>query len=194
MSTNRIADVGKLAWLPAGRRSKWAVLIFWVIVAGFAAGPSGLLMGAEKNDAIAWLPASAESTKVVQEAQQFQSKDEIPTIVVYERAAVVTPQDLASVRAQLARFNAVPGVDRAGVGPFPSADRKALQVVVPINAGSAGWDKLSVAVDEMRSIAKDSPAGLSAHFTGPGGNAADSSAAFSGIDGKLLYSALAVVI
>ncbi|MEP7368536.1 MAG: MMPL family transporter [Dermatophilaceae bacterium] len=194
MSSDRIADVGRLAWVPAGRKSKWVVLVFWFIVAGFAFGPSSLLMGAEKNDAIAWLPQSAESTKVIQAAGQFQSKDEIPTIVVYERAAGVTPQDMASVSAQVAKFNAVPGVDRASTGPFPSQDKKALQVVVPINAGSAGWDKLAAAVDDMRAIAKTSPPGLAVHFTGPGGSAADSSAAFSGIDGKLLYSALAVVI
>src|SRR5450631_1227972 len=194
MSADRLAEVGKLARLPAGRRSKWAVLIFWVIVAALAAGSSGLLMGAEKNDATAWLPVSAESTKVIQASQQFQSKDEIPTIVVYERAAGLTPQDMASVTAQVAKFNAVKSVDHASVGPIPSRDNKSLQVAVPINAGSAGWDKLSVAVDDMRSIAKASPAGLSVHFTGPGGFAADSSAAFSGIDGKLLYSALAVVI
>jgi RND superfamily putative drug exporter len=194
MSADRTVEVGRLAWFSAGRTSKWAVLIFWVIVAALAAGPSGLLMGAEKNDATAWLPGSAESTEVVLASQQFQSKDEIPAIVVYERAAGVTPQDMASVTAQVAKFNAVKAVDRASVGPIPSRDGKALQVAVPFNAGSAGWDKLSAAVDDMRSITKASPAGLSVHFTGPGGYAADSSAAFSGIDGKLLYSALAVVI
>jgi RND superfamily putative drug exporter len=195
MSTDRIADVGKLAWLPAGRRSKWVVLVFWVIVAAFAAGPAGLLMGAQKNDAVSWLPGDAESTKVILASEAFQPKDEIPAIVVYERAAGVTRADLASVTSQVAKFNSINGVQRDAVGPIPSQDKKALQVGVPINAGSAGWDKLSAAVDEMRAIAKqDSPAGLSAHFTGPGGFAADSSAAFSGIDGKLLYSALLVVI
>lgn len=193
-ATDRIAAVGKLAWLPAGRKSKWAVLIFWVIVAGVAIGPSGLLTGAQKNDAVSWLPGGAESTKVIQAAQQFQSKDEIPAIVVYERRGGVTPQDVASVTAQVAKFNALKAVVRDSAGPFPSQDKEALQVAVPINAGSAGWDLLAVAMDDMRVIAKASPAGLSVHFTGPGGFAADSSAAFSGIDGKLLYSALAVVI
>jgi RND superfamily putative drug exporter len=194
MSADRIAEVGKLAWLPAGRRSKWGVLAFWVIVAALTAGPAGLLMGAQKNDAVSWLPGDAESTKVIDAAQVFQAKDEIPAIVVYERVGGVTPADLASVTAQVAKFNALTPVQRGSVGPIRSQDGKALQVAVPINAGSAGWDKLSAAVDEMRVITKASPAGLSAHFTGPGGFAADSSAAFSGIDGKLLYSALAVVI
>jgi putative drug exporter of the RND superfamily len=194
MSDSRKSGPGRLAWLPAGRKSKWAVLIFWVIVAGLVAGPSGKLMGAQKNDAVSWLPGNAESTKVIQASAQFQAKDEAPAIVVYERASGLTPQDMASVRAQVARFNALKAVPRPSIGPIPSQDRKALQVVVPIAAGSAGWNLLAAAVDNMRSIAKTSPAGLSVHFTGPGGYAADSNAAFSGIDGKLLYSALAVVI
>jgi len=194
MNADRMAKVGKLAWLPAGRKSKWAVLIFWVVVAGIAAGPSGMLMGAQKNDAVSWLPGDAESTKVIQAAGRFQSQDEIPAIVVYERTGQVTSQDMASVTAQVAKFNAIKGVDRDSVGPVPSKDRLALQVVVPINAGSGGWDTLAGTVDEIRAIAKDSPAGLSVHITGPGGYAADSSEAFSGLDGKLLYSAVGVVI
>ncbi|HEY5248904.1 MAG TPA: MMPL family transporter, partial [Dermatophilaceae bacterium] len=191
---SRIAEVGRLAWFPAGRRSKWAVLIFWLIVAALVAGPAGKLMGAQKNDAVSWLPGSAESTKVIQASGQFLPKNEIPTTVVYERAGGVTPRDLASVNAQVSKFNALQPVVRSSVGPISSRDKKALRVEVPINAGSAGWDKLSAAVTDMRSISTASPAGLSVHFTGAGGVAADSSAAFSGIDGKLLYSALAVVI
>jgi RND superfamily putative drug exporter len=194
MSAGRIADVGKLAWLPAGRRSKWAVLIFWLIVAGVAAVPSGKLMGAQENDAVSWLPGAAESTKVIQAAEKFQSQDEFPAILVYERPGAVTPEDVAAVTAQVTKFNALKLVQRDSVGPIPSQDKTALQVAVPINAGSAGWDALAGAVDEMRVITKDRPAGLSAHITGPAGYAADSSEAFSGIDGKLLYSALAVVI
>jgi len=146
------------------------------------------------NDAVSWLPGNAESTRVIQASAQFQPKDEIPAKLVYERAGGVTTQDMASVTAQIAKFNALAPVARPSVGPIPSRDKSAIRVEVPINAGSAGWDKLSAAVTDMRSIATASPAGLSVHFTGPGGFAADSSAAFSGIDGKLLYSALAVVI
>ncbi|MEP7192175.1 MAG: MMPL family transporter [Actinomycetota bacterium] len=189
-----ISHVGGLARFPAGRQSKWAVLIFWLIVAAMVAGPAGKLMGAEKNDAVSWLPGSAESTKVIQASAQFQPKDELPATVVYERTGGVTPQDMASVTAQIVKFNALGPVARPSAGPIPSQDKQALQVQVPIVAGSAGWDTLSAAVADMRTIAKASPAGLTVHFTGPGGFAADSSAAFSGIDGKLLYSALAVVI
>ncbi|MEO6145168.1 MAG: hypothetical protein ABIP19_14425, partial [Dermatophilaceae bacterium] len=72
IAAERIAGVGRLAWLPAGRRSKWVVLVFWVIVAGVAFGPSGLLTGAQENDAVSWLPGGAESTRVIQAAETFQ--------------------------------------------------------------------------------------------------------------------------
>lgn len=119
------------------------------------------------NDAVSWLPGNAESTRVIQASAQFQPKDEIPATVVYERAGGVTPQDMASVTAQIAKFNALAPVARPSVGPIPSRDKSAIRVEVPINAGSAGWDKLSAAVTDMRSIAKASPAGLSVHRVGP---------------------------
>ncbi|RYV49796.1 MMPL family transporter [Pengzhenrongella frigida] len=194
MSTDRIAKISKLAWLPAGRRSKWVVVAFWLIIAALTIGPSSLLAGAQENDAVSWLPGDAESTKVIQAAEQFQPKDEIPAILVYERAGGVTTQDLASVTGQVAEFNSLALVEHDPVGPIPSPDGLALQVVVPINAGTGGWDSLSGVVEDLRAIASDSPSGLAVHVTGPGGFAADSAEAFAGIDGKLLYAAVVVVV
>ena len=85
-------------------------------------------------------------------------------------------------------------VDREVIGPIPSEDGKALQVLVPINAGSGGWETIGERADDIRRVAADRPDGLSFHVTGPGGFAADSQEAFAGIDGKLLYSAAVVVI
>ncbi len=67
-------------------------------------------------------------------------------------------------------------------------------MIVPIDPGSGGWTAIGTTVDELQKITESTPDGLSVHVTGPGGYAADSSAAFDGIDGKLLLSAVAVVI
>jgi len=194
VTKNRIDEVGKLAWVPAGRRSKWAVLIFWLIVAAMAVGTAGKLDDAQKNDAATWLPGGAESTKVIKAVEQFQSQDEVATIVVYERAGGMKPQDFAAVAGQVKKFNAIKAVQQESLGPIPSKDGKALQVIVPVDTSKGGWEVSGTAVSEMRAIAEDTPAGLTSHFTGQGGFAADQAEAFSGIDGKLLYSALAVVI
>ena len=56
-----------------GRRTKYLVLLFWVIVVA-ALGPlAGKLSGAEKNDAKSWLPGKAESTIALNEQKAFQS-------------------------------------------------------------------------------------------------------------------------
>lgn len=180
--------------LPGGQAAKWVVLAFWVVAAVVALGPARQLTDAQENDAVAWLPGDAESTRVVEALESIRSSDEIPTLVVYERRDGLTEQDMAAVTDHVGEFNEVAGVERDAVGPVPSTDGQALQVIVPVDAADGGWFALAEAVEEMRTITAGSPAGLTAYVTGPGGFAADSAEAFEGIDGKLLYSALAVVV
>jgi RND superfamily putative drug exporter len=45
-----------LTKIVAGRRAKWLVLVFWLIVLVAAGSLAGKLNGAEKNDSSAWLP------------------------------------------------------------------------------------------------------------------------------------------
>jgi putative drug exporter of the RND superfamily len=194
MESQPAASVGRFARFASGRTSKWVILGFWLVVFVLALSPSSKLTGAQENDAVAWLPGNAESTAVLNEMSRFQSSDEIPAVVVYERDGGVTAKDVASVTEQVAQFGDIDGVVRDPVGPLPSEDRSALQVIVPIDAGTGGWEALSASVDTVRDVADGSPAGLTAHVTGPGGFAADSAEAFEGIDGKLLYSAMAVVV
>jgi putative drug exporter of the RND superfamily len=61
----------KLAKIPAGSWTKWLVVGFWVVVVAYPL--SGKLTGAEKNDDSAWLPASAESVKVLDVQSRFQA-------------------------------------------------------------------------------------------------------------------------
>ncbi len=186
--------VGRLAALPCGKVSKWIVLALWIVAIGVSFSPAGKLTGAQENDAVSWLPGKAESTEVLKATQQFSSPDEIPAVLVYERSSGITPADQQAVARQVAQYGDLQDVDRDVIGPIPSEDRKALQVLVPINAGSGGWETIGARADDIRRIAADRPDGLSFHVTGPGGFAADSQEAFAGIDGKLLYSAAAVVI
>jgi putative drug exporter of the RND superfamily len=189
-----VGGVGRLAALPCGKVSKWIVLGLWIVAIAAAFSPAGKLTGAQENDAVSWLPGKAESTEVLKATQQFSSPDEIPAVLVYERSSGITAADRQAVTQHLAQFGQLEDVDREVVGPLPSEDGKALQVLVPINAGTGGWETIGARADDIRHIAADRPDGLSFHLTGPGGFAADSQEAFAGIDGKLLYSAAIVVI
>jgi putative drug exporter of the RND superfamily len=181
--------------LPAGRRTKWAVVVFWLIIVAVLGPLAGKLTGAEKNDASAWLPAAAESTKVLDVQSRFQSPNIYAAVVVYDRGSGLTGGDKAKAAEDVRRFARVHGVVRSQLaGPIPSADGKAMETIVPINLGSKGWNGASAAATKLRVIARTDANGLAFHIAGPLGNAADSASAFKGIDGTLLYATLAVVI
>src|SRR5712691_8354571 len=185
----------KIAEIPAGRWTKWLVVGIWLVVIVLAFPLSSKLTGAEKNDASAWLPGGAESTKVLDVQAHFQSPNVYPGVVVYERPSGLTAADRAKAAADARRFAALHDVVPGQViGPIPSADGKALETILKVDLGTQGWYGAAKAVDAMRAITTSNANGLVSHVTGPLGNAADNNNVFKGISGTLLYSALAVVI
>jgi RND superfamily putative drug exporter len=180
---------------PADRRIKWLMLVCWLVLFVVALPLTGKLTGAEKNDSSSWLPPKAESTQVLNLRSQFVSPNVYPAVIVYDRASGITTADKAKAAADVAAFGRVAGVVRGqAAGPFPAADGTALETVVQVNLGSKGWSAAGSTADSLRAIAQSGAPGVTVHVTGPLGYAADSGKAFSGIDGTLLFSALAVVI
>ena len=43
--------------VPSGHRTKWVVVVLWIVILGVAGPLAGKLMGAEHNDAKSWLRA-----------------------------------------------------------------------------------------------------------------------------------------
>jgi RND superfamily putative drug exporter len=158
-------------------------------------GPlSGKLLEVQDNDTVNWLPADAESTQVFNQTAAFRNPDEVPAIVVYERAGGITAADRAAAAADAAAFRDLDLVESDVVGPIPSEDGEALQLLVPVNLDANGWNKLPVLMEDMQARAAPREPGLTFYITGPAGVNADFAKAFEGIDGRLLYAALAVVI
>jgi RND superfamily putative drug exporter len=179
----------------SGRRAKWAVVVFWLIIVAVAGPLSGKLTGAEKNDSSSWLPAKAESTKVLDLQSRFQSPNIFTAVVIYDRPSGLTSADRAKAVADAKQFAQVTGVVPGQVtGPIFAQDGKAIETLVPVNLGSKGWNGASAAATSLRNIALANAAGLSAHIAGPLGSAADSANSFKGIDGTLLLATLVVVI
>src|SRR6201992_126439 len=179
----------------SGRRAKWGVVVFWLIIVARAGPLSGKLTGAEKNDSSSWLPAKAEATQVLNLQAKIQSPNIFTAVVVYDPASGLTSADKDQAEADRAKFAGVSGVVRAQLaGPFAAKDGKAIETLVPVNLGSQGWNKASDAATSLKNIARAGPAGLTVYITGPLGGAADSANSFKGIDGTLLIATLAVVI
>jgi RND superfamily putative drug exporter len=189
-----MSTLRKIAEIPAGSWTKWLVVGFWVAVLAVALPLSLKLKGAEKNDTSQWVPAGAESTKVVDALARFQSPNVSTAIVVYDRASGVTAADRAKAAADARRFAAIHGaVPGQVVGPIYSADGKAIQTLVSVNLGKQGSSNATKAADSLRAITRAGANRLSSHVTGPLGTAADDNVVFNSIDSTLLFAALAVV-
>lgn len=189
-----------VAWLVCGRRTKWLVVLFWLVVIVAAAPLAQKLTDAQDNQASSWLPGSAESTQVLDISAEFRP-EQIPAIVVYARDGGLTAEDRARITEDLGelkelRAHGVRGQETRG----PLFDTKrpaaaeAAQIFVPITMDEKGWERITPAVESMRERVGESAGGLSVHVTGPGGTSADFSEAFEGIDSTLLLSAAGVVV
>jgi putative drug exporter of the RND superfamily len=188
-----------LARLVCGRWTKWMVLALWVVVFAVAGPLSGKLKGAERNDNAAYLPASAEATRVLDQQQAFQEHDSAPAIVVYERRSGLTDADRAKAAADARILAGYDNLSGTVTGPLPStrdgASPQALETVVPIAFGTGGYQAIADTVEQLRGVVGvGNPDGLAVHITGPAAFDADQSKAFQGIDGTMLYATLAVVV
>ncbi|MGH3318271.1 MAG: MMPL family transporter [Nocardioidaceae bacterium] len=175
-------------------RMKYVVLLFWLVVVAVSAPLAGKLTDAQQNDARTWLPGSAESTQALDRQAAFASPDTIPAVIVYERPSGLTPADLAKIKADAGAYAQIPSLDGAVVGPVPSDDGQAAQILVPLNLGPDGWSKAADVVADMTETATAGANGVNAYVTGPAGFAADSAEAFEGIDSTLLLGTIAVVV
>ncbi|GAA4704549.1 putative membrane protein ActII-3 [Phytohabitans rumicis] len=177
-----------------GRRTKYLIIVFWLIVVALAGPLAGKLTSVEDNEAKSWLPGSAESTQALDKQAEFASPDTIPAIVVYQRTSGLTPADQAKIAEDARQYAGLSELDGQITGPIPSDDGQAAQILVPLNLGPEGWDKAGTIVDSMKETATTNANGMNVHITGPAGTAADSAEAFEGIDSTLLFATIGVVV
>src|ERR1700754_2260699 len=83
-----------------GRVTKWIVLVAWLIILFVMGGFSAKLNDVQNNEASSWLPASAESTKVLNELSSTVHPNEIRPLAVYNRSSGLTPDDFAAMDEQ----------------------------------------------------------------------------------------------
>ncbi len=183
---------GRVIAVICGSRSKYLVVAFWLVVVAVTGSLAGKLQGAEKNDASAYLPASAESTQELNEQALFQSKNYNPTLVIYVRGTGVTAADLAKADADARYFASLPAVDGRVAPPVISADHRAIETIIGSDLGYNS--NLSGFISTVTGTATKGADGLSVYVGGPAASANDELKIFKGIDSTLLYSALAVVI
>ena len=200
-----------------------AVIGLWMAIGALGGQAQGRLSSVQTNDAAAFLPASAESTRAAEVAQEFTDSETLPALVVATTGdgSALTPDDLAALDAYAKAVPGAPlegtsGDEPATVGDVsvadpvvvPSADGEAALVVVSLDASVAsdriGADEDSVselAVGALRDLAAAGASegglagtSLDVWVTGPAGFVADLVTAFGGIDTVLLLVALGAVL
>jgi putative drug exporter of the RND superfamily len=181
------------SWI-TGRRSKYLIVVFWIVVVALAGPLSSKLSGVEKNDTKSWLPGSAESTQVLDVQSKFTSPNTIPAVIVYQRDSGLTRADLAAATADAKQYGQLPDLDGKVIGPVPSKDGKAAQIVVPLDLGKDGWNRAGDLKPKLKHTAEQGADGMTVYIAGPLGQAADSAKAFAGIDSTLLFATVGVVV
>ncbi len=178
-------------------RLRWLLPALAIVAFLLVGGPLGSLAGkvaeVQKNDSAEYLPASAEATKVQELTKRFAGRDTMATVVVYRRAGGLTPADQQKIAGDLRAIN-----DRLGgklaappIGPVPSDDKQAAQVIVQFAGSDA--QKLKADIDRVRERVSGAP-GLEAHVGGPGGILADLMKVFDAINGMLLLATAGIVL
>lgn len=166
------------------------LILVWLAVGGFTGPFAGKLSSVSSSDGTAFLPASAESTRVNDLLADFGQTDEVPAVVIAARDSPITAADREFLASRTQQFQGTPGFADAFSPPIPSADGEALAVFIPLPTAADPGE----AVETLRTGLSDPPAGLTVKVTGPAGQIADLSEAFAGIDGILLLVAGLVVV
>ena len=169
-------------------------VLLWLGLSAPLGGLSGKLSQVQQNDNAAFLPSSAESTRVTELQRRFAEQQALPLLVLWEADGPLDQPTLDAIGQKATELTGI--AERSGAlaspasPPIPSADGRAAQVVVPLRTDQ--FDRLPDLVAQLR--AADAVPGTTAYVTGPAGVFADFAGGFSGIDGVLLAAAFGIVL
>jgi len=190
---------------PRRRLSRGAVGIAVVGLLVFLVGAlggsyQGRLGEVQKNDNAAYLPTTAESTRVADEQRRFADVETVPGFLVYHRDGGLTDADRAAITADVQEVRGIDGVAADQVaGPQFSADGATASTSVPLvgrtGSTTVNGDRLVAVEQDVLAAARDgAPAGLAVHSAGVGGLLVAFIDAFGGLDSTLLLVAGIVVV
>jgi RND superfamily putative drug exporter len=201
--------VSALASIVTGRRSKWIVVVIWIL-ALIAMQPLGSKLADETtDDTESFLPASAESTEVVRILDEdFPEGETTQGQIVYRREGGLTAEDKQRIiddaeHIALAANDEIPLTEPVSVPFTISGQTNPAQVskdgdvaftvlTVPVSGDfetQAGWGE-----NAREIIEEDQLEGMTVLLTGDLGFAVDAHDVFSSLDAKLLLATVLLVL
>ena len=189
-----------LARFVTGRRTKWAVLAIWIVVAIVTLPIGQKVSDVVDNRVESFLPASAETKTVVElQNSRFASGQTTTGLIIYERPGGLTAADQEKIASDaeaaarelpLVGDPIVPFEPRSPAGSV--ADDRSLAtttVTVPLDI-----DKLADWGADLREVTGEGSGGLRVYLSGDLGFQTDSEEVFESLDVKLLLATVALVL
>jgi putative drug exporter of the RND superfamily len=187
----------RLLTFPAGRRSKWVVLVLGVVLAfGVAGSQAGQFEDAQENEASSFLPGDSESLAVNELQREFPSGENLDALAVYQREGELTAEDERLIASHRQELNENPPPSAEPVPP-PAVSEDGTTALLPVTLTleDPDDDRFLDATEEVREVVGDGAGGLQIAVGGGAGSAADQIEVFEQIDGTLLLgTALLVVV
>jgi len=185
--------MGALARFVTGRRTKWLVLLAWIVLLIPMFALAGKLAGVTDNRTESFLPPGAESTEVLRLVEQrFPGGETDNGLVVYRRAGGLQPADLDRIAADTtAAADKLPLVGEPSEPVVsPSRDVAFVSFSVPDdNDKIPQWGK-----DLRAAVHSGTADGLEVFVTGGLGYNADFEEVFGDIDTKVLGVTVVLVL
>jgi putative drug exporter of the RND superfamily len=194
----------RLAQVVTGRRTKWFVLVGWILVLIITMPIGRKLSDVTSDDTESFLPASAESTEVVRKLDRDFPQGETDTaIVVYKRAGELTAADKQKIAADAQKIQTA-GKDKINLveppavpfapGSPPQLVSKNGDVATAIYTTPTDFDKEADWGHAIRDITDTNTGGMQVFVTGGVGFSTDANDVFSNIDTKLLLATVLLVL
>ncbi len=194
-----------LASIVAGRRTKWVVLVVWIIAAAVMSPLGSKLSDVTTDDTESFLPSNAESTEVVRRLDhEFPAKETALALVVYQNENGLTPANFAKIRADAQKIEAEPAkiplvksqppVLPAPVGPTSKLVSANKEVAYAVYTFPTDFDHESDWGKAMRDITDSGDGEMNVYVTGDVGFNTDADEVFSNLDTKLLLATTILVL
>jgi RND superfamily putative drug exporter len=192
--------VSALASFVSGRRTKWLVIVIWLVAFGVMGSVGSKLADVTKDETASFLPAEAESTQVQELLKdRFPGGETTIGLIVYRRDGGLTEADRQRIGEDAQKVEDAIPVSRPSEVPFQegappglvseNGDAAYTVVTVPLD-----FDKVADWGKESREAIGGSGGGLEVYVTGDLGLWSDFEEVFGELDTKLLLATVLLVL
>ena len=168
-----------------------AIVVAWLGVGGVGGPYFGRIEEVSQIDLAAFLPKSAEATKVNEQVKNFRDSSVLPALLVFsDKDGTISEADATRINDVMKTFADQHPLPQPISPAIIADDKQAALVSVPLDSNKSTKKELAALT---KIVDRKKLGDLSYKISGPAGFSRDLNKAFAGIDGLLLVVALAVV-